>query len=70
MLTPEQIERLASREGVRRVAVENFLGSLDGSSAVDAFQNLRADARSYGWNEATRTAIADGIRRHFERSGS
>lgn len=60
-LTPEQIQKLAGRKGVKRVAVENFLGSLAGSRASDAFSNLRQDARDYKWNAATVTAISKGI---------
>jgi hypothetical protein len=61
-LTAEQIELLASREDARRVAVENFLSTvdpLDGPGA--AFVNMRADARSYKWNESTVDAIRTGL---------
>lgn len=60
-LDAAKIEKLASRKGVKRVAVENFLGTMDGSNKSDAWWNLRADAKSYGWNDATVKAISDGI---------
>lgn len=67
MLNAEQIEKLASRKGVKKIAVENFLGSLYGNqTASDAYANLSMDARSYKWNAATVKAISDGIRIHFE----
>jgi hypothetical protein len=61
-LTSAEIEGLASRPGVKRIAVETFLLTLDlpagyrGNAA-----NARADARAYHWNEATLQAILDGI---------
>ena len=62
MITREQIETLASRNGVRRIAVENFLGTLGlEGSALAAKLNLRQDARDYKWNAATQSAIARGI---------
>ena len=47
------------------VAAANFLASLAGMSQLDAFANLRADTKAYGWNAATNTAIAEGIGKHF-----
>lgn len=46
-------------------AVHNFLASLNGLTATEAFANLRMDANGYGWNAATRNEIARGISRHF-----
>ena len=60
-LTDRQIEVYASRPGVRRIAVENFLGSLGGVTASDARENLHLDEGLYRWNAATVRAIADGI---------
>ena len=61
-LTGAEIERLASRRGVRKVAVENFLMTLGYAGSASAERrNLYADARSYGWNAATEQAILDGI---------
>lgn len=54
------------KAGINRTAVDNFLGTLDGLTASEAFGNLNADARSYGWNAATRTAISNGIAKHFQ----
>lgn len=62
-LTPVQIDRLASRPGVRRGDVENFLMSMHhgDTDAHSSYENARMDARSYGWNDATLGAIVDGI---------
>jgi hypothetical protein len=62
-LTGAEIEKLASRKNVRRIAVENFLGSVHYGDTTprEAYHNLQADARSYGWNTATKRAIEDGI---------
>lgn len=60
-LTASEIEKLASRKGVKRIAVENFLGTLFDSTVTDAYYNLQADARSYNWNAATVKAIESGI---------
>lgn len=57
------IGRLASKSGVKRIAVENFLSSLDPNmSQWEHYENLRADAASYKWNVATVKAITQGIR--------
>lgn len=61
MITSEQIEKLASRKGAKRIAVENFLGTLGTMSRADALGNLDADARAYRWNAATVNAIRAGI---------
>jgi len=53
-----------------RVAVENFLASLDGLTAHDAYENARMDARSYGWNAATLEAVINGIGKHFSAVSS
>lgn len=60
-LSPDRIEELASQPGVKRIAVENFLGSLGDMTKQEAYANRDQDARSYGWNEATRGAITTGI---------
>ncbi len=61
-LTSQEIEKLASRKGVRRIAVENFLMTVTASgSAMYAGMNLHADAASYKWNAATVSAIQAGI---------
>jgi hypothetical protein len=66
MLTRERIQQLASKKGVKAIAVQNFLGSLGGSSYQDAMANLEMDARSYGWNTATQSAIRAGILENFQ----
>ena len=59
-LTRDEISKLAAREGVRPIAVENFLGTM-GTDASNARANLQLDARLYGWKTATVKAIRDGI---------
>lgn len=59
-LTVKEVEGFASRDGVRRIAVENFLMSMGDSSMV-ALGNLVLDQRLYGWNRQTEEAIRDGI---------
>jgi hypothetical protein len=68
MITEDQIKRLASRKGVKAIAVENFLGSIDcNADASTAFGNAAIDAKLYKWNAATVRAINDGIALHFKR---
>ena len=64
-LSSESIEKFASRKGALRVAVENFLGTLDGMTWGEATANLEYDARSYEWNAATVRAIQAGIDINF-----
>ena len=61
-LTPNEIERLAARKAVRRIAVVNFLATM-GDDSHAAWENLRADTACYRWNAATVKAISDGIAR-------
>lgn len=57
------IEKHAKKSGVRRIAVENFLGSIDTKmSQSDHLRNLNADARDYKWNAATQAAIRAGLK--------
>ncbi len=62
-LTYTEIETLASRPGVRRIAVENFLCSFP-TDLEPMYQNmnLHDDARAYGWNTQTVQAIKEGLR--------
>ena len=60
-LTNEEIEKLASKKNVKRIAVENFLSSMGGLTVSDAYGNLGMDARLYKWNAPTRNAISKGI---------
>lgn len=52
--------------GVKQIAVDNFLMSLGSSSENDVRMNLEQDARSYRWNTATVKAIDKGITAHFK----
>ena len=61
-LTSEEINHLASMKGVKRIAVENFLGTIDTESPIAAHRmNLNMDAGLYKWNSATVGAIQKGI---------
>lgn len=60
-LNKEVIKRLASGKGVRAIAVENFLSTCGGNTHLEAHMNLEADARAYGWNDATYAAISKGL---------
>lgn len=60
-LPQARIEELASREGVKRIAVENFLGTLGGLTRDEALANLEQDTKDYRWNAATGRAIQQGI---------
>ena len=61
-LTNEQITKLASKPKVRKVAVENFLGTLfPGPTMQDHLYNLQMDAGLYKWNAPTVAAIREGI---------
>lgn len=61
MITQDRINALASREGVQKTAVENFLGTLEGLTQAEALANLELDAISYRWGTATSRAIQQGI---------
>jgi len=62
-LTSDEIEKLASRKGVKRIAVENFLSTVtNNSDSYFARLNLGRDAALYDWNHETVQAIEDGIR--------
>lgn len=61
-LTIAEIEKFASRPGVRRVAVENFLiTATNNKTLLYATLNLERDARMYNWNDETVAAIVDGL---------
>jgi hypothetical protein len=67
-LTGAEIEAFASRPNVRRIAVENFLGSLGNEFSMgNAMMNLNQDATSYKWNGATMSAIRAGIKKAWGR---
>jgi hypothetical protein len=62
-LTSAEVEKFASQKGVKRIAVENFLSTLDTSIGVTGnTMNAQMDARMYKWNTATVRAIEAGIR--------
>jgi hypothetical protein len=67
-LTLEQIEKYASRKGVKRIAVVNFLSTIDSESdtRIGCTMNCHMDEALYGWNRATVTAIEAGIRDLFD----
>ena len=67
LLTSKEILELALRDGAKRTAVENFLGSLDNTMPKQFhIQNLLADMKLYGWNVATSKTIMDGIDKMYE----
>lgn len=57
------------KESVKKIAVENFLGSLDKSMTVwQHLANLSMDAMLYRWNGATVRAIRKGIQQAYKKS--
>jgi hypothetical protein len=67
-LTHDEIEKYASRKGVKKIAVRNFLGTLGGAgSAAGELANMRSDAASYKWNAATVAAITAGIKKAYQK---
>ncbi len=63
----DEIEKLASRCGVKRIAVENFLISITANPDRNcATQNAYFDQILYGWNGVTLKAILDGIDLAYE----
>ena len=68
-LTSAEIEKFASRKGVRRIAVENFLGSLGQAGSMEnELANLEQDARMYpNWIPDTVAAIKAGIKLAYKR---
>ncbi len=60
--TYNEMESLVTCAGVKRIAVENFLMSLDFSVSRSLnLMNLKNDAVLYRWNAATIGAILRGI---------
>ena len=65
-LTSAEIERLACRTEVKRIAVETFLSTLDESIGdIGNRANAYRDRQKYRWNPATLRAIMEGIRMAF-----
>ncbi len=63
----DQIKKYSCRTGVRKVAVENFLSTIDSESdtRIGCMMNCHMDEALYGWNRATVMAIEAGIRDLF-----
>ena len=59
-LTIPEINKLASRKNVRKIAVENYLMTM-GNNEFEAILNLGYDRDLYHWNNETVKAIKDGI---------
>ena len=59
-LTQKEINKIASRHLVKKIAAENFLSSM-GTNYDHAMGNLAMDARLYRWNKQTIRAIEAGI---------
>lgn len=69
MLLPGEIARYARRKNVRPKAVENFLLSADNTMPLELhLENLKADAKRYGWNTPTVQAIRSGLFAAYEAS--
>jgi len=45
----------------KKIAVQNFVGTLVGKNIEDELANVGLDARLYKWNEDTVRAIQDAI---------
>lgn len=61
-LTNAEIEKFAGLPRVKRIAVENFLSSVEyNKNKTDAILNMLADAKIYKWNTETVDAIREGI---------
>ena len=68
VLYPSEIEEFASRRGVDKIAVKDFLNSIEFSETPDAaIINLSLSSKKYKWNRATVKAIKDGINRAIKR---
>ena len=61
VLSSIEISKFASRSGVKKIAVENFLGSLGDLTLDQALGNVQLDAGLYRWNTPTVNAIRAGI---------
>ena len=59
-LTIPEINKLASRKNVKKIAVENFLMTM-GDNYHNALHNMYYDADLYKWNNETFQAINAGI---------
>ena len=63
-----KIEQLANKTGVKTIAVQNFLISVDSNGSVgNALANLESDTRMYKWDARTVNAIQKGIMIYFDK---
>lgn len=60
-LTSAEIAELASKKGVKKIAVENFLSTM-GDNLEQAMDNLFLDLSLYKWSHQTFKAIYQGIK--------
>ena len=62
------VESQANKAGVKKLAVENFLMSIDSNKTIqDAIANLYYDAKLYAWNYQTIDVILKGIHKYFKQ---
>ena len=63
----DQIKKYSCRTGVRKVAVENFLSTIDTErdTPIGCMMNCHMDEALYNWHRATVMAIEAGIRDLF-----
>ena len=68
VLFPSEIDEFVSRRGINKVAVRNFLSSIEFSETPDAaIINLKFYSKTHNLNRATIKAIEDGINRAVKR---
>ena len=62
----EYIQKQSNKKGVKKIAVENFLMSLDKDYSIqDTKSNLFLDGSSYKWNSKTIETIYKGIDKFY-----
>jgi len=67
VLNNKTIEKLANRKNAKKIAVENFLGTINSEMTEgDCYANLSLDTKLYEWNSATVNAIRRGINLLFK----
>lgn len=64
-LTSKEIEKFASRSGVKKIDVEMFLSTLPKAPISICMKICDINAKNRGWNLQTQKAIRDGIRAAF-----
>lgn len=70
-ITPGRIEFHASKPGVNRIAVENFLstmGDVERTTVDGIMGNLQMDSMFYHWNRETAQAIQAGIQESLTKN--